>query len=61
MDQEAIAEAIAAVEALASGDPATLADRVVAAAELVTGQFTALLQELATFEEGAAADAPVAA
>lgn len=62
MDQEAIAEAIAAVEALASGDPATLAERVAAATELVTNQFTAMLQEIATFEEAASGDAePVAA
>jgi hypothetical protein len=57
MDQEAIAEALAAVEALAEGDPATLAERVAAALELVSGQFTAMLQELATFEDAAAADA----
>jgi hypothetical protein len=57
MDQEAITEALAAVEALAEGDPATLRERVAAALELVTAQFTAMLQELATLEEAAAADA----
>jgi len=48
MDQEAINAFVAKLDAL---DPA-LADEA-------TELFAALLQELATFEEGAAADAPV--